>query len=434
MKHSLLLMLIVSGYCYGQSEFQIYSSGLIYDQPTMTKLGHIVDSLNVRFRTCDLAHPYYSFPQGKASYVSVPSKAARKLIESGISYEEYVKRFPKNILTQNLWIIKTHYTNYQEKQFIEYTGLPYGYDQQPSISVKEKSANDKTSGWVISEDGTEAFYFKKLEGTELPFNYARLVQYVDCMIDTTVQIYFPQAKGEVYQRVNESSKAYEFIAWANKFPNQPVMPDYKNSDDKNFNSLYAIYRNKFAIWDSLRIINLDKQMTKSSYWKNLLNDSKEESLATGNSDARLEFYVARYLSKEDALQLMRSRRVIGNCSQDQSPRYHAMNICKLAAETAKWDIFLRSHLDIMNDRFDRMSDGSYAWAGRKTYLKELEKLDINANDLLLGTCLRVQNVGGHHYWGSISRVGRALTDVSDKDKLEAELMTMIQPPADSILI
>jgi len=62
MKHSLLLMLIVSGYCYGQSEFQIYSSGLIYDQPTMTKLGHIVDSLNVRFRTCDLAHPYYSFP------------------------------------------------------------------------------------------------------------------------------------------------------------------------------------------------------------------------------------------------------------------------------------------------------------------------------------------------------------------------------------
>src|SRR6185369_1933666 len=107
------------------------------------------------------------------------------------------------------------------------------------------------------------------------------------------------------------------------------------------------------------------------------------------------------------------------------PRYHAMNICKLSAETAKWDIFLRSHLDIMNDRFDRMSDGSYAWAGRKTYFKELEQLDIKAVDLPIGTCLRVANVSDNHYWGSIGRVGRALVDVPDKDALENRLLTMI---------
>ena len=97
----------------------------------------------------------------------------------------------------------------------------------------------------------------------------------------------------------------------------------------------------------------------------------------------------------------------------------------LSAETAQWDIFLRSHLDIMNDNFERMSDGSYAWGGRKTYLKELEELDIAATDLLLGTALRVENVDDNHYFGSIGRVGRALADTEDKDALEHRLVTMI---------
>jgi hypothetical protein len=103
-----------------------------------------------------------------------------------------------------------------------------------------------------------------------------------------------------------------------------------------------------------------------------------------------------------------------------------MEICQLAAETTQWDIFLRSHLDIMNDRFERMSDGSYAWEGRKTYLKELEALDIPAVDLLLGTCLRVDNVSENHYFSSIGRTGRALTDADDKPALEARLLTMVR--------
>lgn len=80
----------------------------------------------------------------------------------------------------------------------------------------------------------------------------------------------------------------------------------------------------------------------------------------------------------------------------------------------------------MNDRFERVSDGSYAWAGRKTYLKELEALDIPAVDLLIGTCLRVDNVSELHYWGAIGRVGRALADAEDKATLEQRLLTMVK--------
>ena len=110
---------------------------------------------------------------------------------------------------------------------------------------------------------------------------------------------------------------------------------------------------------------------------------------------------------------------------DSRPRTHAINICILAAQTAQWDIFLRSHLDIMNDNFQRMSDGSWAWEGRETYLKELEMLNIHATDLLLGTCLQTRSVNDNHYSGDIQRIGRALAETSEPDVVEKQMLTMI---------
>ncbi len=49
--------------------------------------------------------------------------------------------------------------------------------------------------------------------------------------------------------------------------------------------------------------------------------------------------------------------------------------------------------------FDRMSDGSYAYAGRKTYLKELEELNLDVVDLILGLSLRAENMAEKHYVG-----------------------------------
>ncbi|CAN5116318.1 hypothetical protein BH09BAC3_BH09BAC3_38230 [soil metagenome] len=423
MKLTTFLVLITTGCCFAQdNEFKIHSNGLIYDSSTMKTLGHIVDSLNVKFRTCDPSHPYLSYEQGFAHYVVAPSKAVRKLIHDGISFEDYARKYPRSIKRRNVWIKKSHYINYENENFVEYASLP-GKDEL-SIDLKNRKANDKTTGWILQDDDEGAFYLTGLSAQKLPPDLARLVQYVDCMVDTTAQVFFPDAKGAVYQRVNENTKAKQFIEWAESFPDEPSYPDYNKIE--NFDSAFNIFQPKYEAWDSLRMRHLDSQMQTSQYWKSLLMDARDEAFENSNSDARLEMYVGRYLSDADALRLMRGRRVIGNCSQDQSPRYHAMNICRLAAETAQWDIFLRSHLDIMNDRFERQSDGSYAWAGRKTYLKELEELDIDAIDLLLGTTLRVQNVSKNHYNGYINRTGRALADADDKDALELRMISMIQ--------
>ena len=116
---------------------------------------------------------------------------------------------------------------------------------------------------------------------------------------------------------------------------------------------------------------------------------------------------------------------MGSCSMDQRPRNHAVNIALLSAETANWEVFLRSHLNIMNDRFERASDGSYAQATRNTYIRELEELEINVPDLMLGISIWVENPGKHHYFGNISRVGRALSETRHATEIEKSILEMV---------
>ncbi|MCB0643757.1 MAG: hypothetical protein KDC44_19050, partial [Phaeodactylibacter sp.] len=130
--------------------------------------------------------------------------------------------------------------------------------------------------------------------------------------------------------------------------------------------------------------------------------------------------------KQALLEEMRRTKVIGMCSQDEAPRTHAMRIAILSAESVNWETFLRAHLDIMNDRFERVSDGSYAWGERQTYIRELEELDIDVNSLLLGTALRISNAPVNHYYGSISRLGRALSESQKASEVETLMLEMIQ--------
>jgi len=130
--------------------------------------------------------------------------------------------------------------------------------------------------------------------------------------------------------------------------------------------------------------------------------------------------------KRALLDDMRSTRVVGFCSMDSRPREHAVNIALLSAETTNWEIFLKSHLDIMNDRFERKSDGSYAWEGRNTYIKELEELNINVSDLIFGISFRMENTAKNHYYGSIGRIGRALSESKNRKQIEEGILSIIK--------
>lgn len=355
---SSLVLLLLS--CYWgraqETEFAFYPSGLMYSEATMGHLQHIVDSLNLQFRQCDLDRTYYAKAQARAHYIRLEHtavKAAKKDLEDNISFADFVRKYPAAVLEEDLLVIRTPYTDEGGAEELEFSSIPLNGKYEHELTVSgdlEKRRSGWQQQWAFdyraeskyAKESLRAFYFtSEFASPALPENYARLIQYTDCMVDTTTQI------------IKEDAE-YGYVE----------LPQ-----------------------------NYQKQSLKK---------------------------------KRQLLDQLRSTRVIGQCSMDDSPRLHARNIAILSAETASWETFLRAHLNIMNDRFERVSDGSYAWAGRQTYIRELEVLNINVSDLLLGISLRVENPSNNHYYGSISRIGRALVETLHAAEIENAMLDMIR--------
>lgn len=425
---ALAFMLLVSAFGHAQ-EFKVYDNGLIYDNQTMARLGKIVDSLNIRFRNCDLAHPYYSLSQGFATQVSVPHAKALDAIQRDISLENYLRLYPQQ--TTKKWIVRYRYTNYKGKQLMILRAL--GEHYEATIDFNQTDFN-KEKGWIAGEKNT-AIYLHDVKPAEIPEKYGRLVQYVDCMIDTTALIFTGKAGDDRmwFESLNDNPKAELFLEYTKRAPGEPQLDEHffelnKNNSHK-LDSLMQAYATIYQRWQEQKYLHIENQMNIFPQLREWLEEGTKVALENGNSTDEFEVFVARYISKETALKLKRGCQVYGQCSMDSRPRQHAASICMLSAETAQWDIFLRSHLDIMNDNFHRVSDGSWARAERETYLKELEMLDIDAVDLLVGTCLSVQNVSENHYYGSTGRIGRALAEARNKDVVNEKLHEMIDDPA-----
>ena len=347
------LFFTISAYCQ-DGEFKVYPNGLIYSERTMSKLSHIVDSLNLKYKTCNFNTVFYSKSQTIGHIIKLEEgniKEAKKDMENQISLDDFLKKYPKATIERDALIIKSKYENYKKQNIVEFEHFDlksdYGFSiQSEDVSLYQKDFSNK---WLFeynkklsySEESLSAFYFPaNFSSVPIPQKYSQMVGYSDCLIDTTTTKFKDHLKD----------------GWVE-------LPEN---------------------WTSL---------------------SEKE--------------------KAKLLDEMRSTKVIGGCSQDSRPREHAIHIALLSAETYNWEVFLKSHLDIMNDRFDRMSDGSYAWGQRNTYIKELEELNINVPDLILGISFRLENPASNHYFGSIGRVGRALSETKNRSEIEQAMLSII---------
>jgi len=350
------LTIFLSSQLYGQTEFATYKNGLIYSEKTMNKLGHIVDSLNLKYKVCDFNKVFNSKLQTIGHIIHLDTndvKQAKRDLENNISFENFIVKYPNAEIERNVLVVKYKYTNYKEKEVVEFSEVDLNSDYGFEIIQDNKNNlynRPLKNSWIFdyneksnySKEEIRAFYFPE-DFKTIPLNakYSRQIGYSDCLIDT------------VTTKFKDNTKA----GW----------------------------------------VELPKN------WQTLSEKKKEKLLDE-----------------------MRSTKVVGGCSQDSRPREHAINIAMLSAETTNWEVFLKSHLDIMNDRFDRVSDGSYAYAQRKTYIKELEELDINILDLLIGISLRLENPAKNHYYGSIGRLGRAISESNNKEEFKTQILSMVE--------
>ena len=413
---------------FGQ-EFQVYDNGLIYSPAAMHKLGTIVGGKNNEFRECELNKEFMSVLQTKGAFFKIKTRkrsALKRELEGNISLEDFIERYTHEKDVKLKLITRQFYVDRENDSIFRLKERPDGN----SLDILVKDWNGMSSkDWVFdfsNKKYVEVVYLvDEFRSKPIPYKYARMIQYSECLIDTTQQVFKDTANrtGVYYGRQGSTIKRERFLKHIdNSFSIKRPRIDFEKDDSQEYFQKMHDSINEWEISKKNYVANV---LSFQEDFCKLLHEAYLEAVEHKNSTDEFEGYVAAHLSKSKALELKRNRRVIGGCSMDMSPRIHAMNIAQLSAESYSWDIFLRSHLNIMNDRFDRVSDGSWAWAARKTYIKELEELDINVPDLIIGISFRVQNPAQGHYYGSIGRTGRAIAESSEIEKFEKELREII---------
>lgn len=439
MKKVVLLFLVAIGLrCQAQyTEFKESTKGLIYPDSTMNLLKNIVDSLNLKFKVCDMNKVFYARPQTRAHYISFTNKHAddaKRDMEDNISFEAFIEKYPSAHVSKDELVTKMKYSNEDGIAKIEYAsiGLNHGSGNEIEVYANDRCNYGSQKGkWIFNYNRKEKYLDERVVGfyfledfvsDPIPIEYSNLIQYGECLIDSNTEVMLTKPNYN-YQAhdgntdLNAIDRLMVFVQEKTKKPSYPA----SDSD-----SAYAEYETRFDEWQTQRFRILDSIHLHDQSFKTALSKAVEYALKNNESGEEFEEYVGRYYSLKTELQLKRSRYVIGGCSMDSRPRMHALAIAELAANTVNWEVFLRSHLNIMNDRFARMSDGSYAWKNRKTYIKELEELNINVLDLLIGISMRAEGVCKNHYYATIYRVGRALSESKDADLFQEQVLKMIE--------
>lgn len=441
-----LLFLLFPFGSIGQSEFGQEKNGLIYSDTTMHQLKHIVDSLNLKHKVCQQRSVYEAMEQGIGHYFTLEGdgvKEARKAMDKGIGFKEVKNKFTKANIQEARYLLRYEDKDYDDSSIVVYETIALNSSTGAGFRLPGtlKDSHEPLKGkWIYqyepkseySKESLEAFFITEdFRARQIPDLYAGMIQYADCLVDTTQTIfrYNHNTQSRMFYRSDEddttSGPALEFMRYFESSLNLPKHPTYdynggeesRKEYEKQAHAWFAERRRRadsFAATDICQRALLDATVKTMS--------AKDKPVDT---EDEFEGLVEKYISKGDALEMKRRRLVMGGCSQDQSPRYHALAIARLSAETVNWEIFLRAHLDIMNDNFERLSDGSYAQAQRKTYIKELELLDINVEDLLLGISLRFKEANPNHYYGNLGRLGRAISETNDKEAFERKMLQMI---------
>lgn len=420
-------------------EFRIYDNGLIYSDTTMQKLQIVVDSLNLKYRSCEPYKEYYTVKQAIGYYVELDSglniAEAAENVGYDIDYDYFLRRYPKASVKKVL-VVKAMTNGYKGTPMMDYEIVSAENISGGGISVKDTSlySQSQVKGWVYrysersnySPESLTAFYFPDgFTQQKIPFQYARMIQYADCMIDTSAQLFDDSAvvTGGLFFDLEEKTGAgkateafFEYVHQQTNYPNE----EKAKKEGKDFWDLRREWAQKTR-WEII-----DRKLAHSDTFRALLENAINEVLANGGNVPGLEPYAERYYSLDAALDLMRTRIVAGSCSEDEAPREHVRDIAILSARASRWDVFVRAHLDIMNDRFYRTTDGFYAWGDRQTYIKELEELGIDVPGMLLGTNFRMENPSGNHYFGRPGRLGRALTESNDITGVEQQMAAIIE--------
>ncbi|MBC7552411.1 MAG: hypothetical protein H7257_00375 [Taibaiella sp.] len=400
-----------------------YPNGLIYHDTTIRKMQKIVESMQTNYSKVKHVPNYKSLKQGLCNYIIMDTGDLNQALEdimNKIGFEQFLKKYPHARCQQAVTVVESHKLGERYGYVTRYQLADLEMGDEFDITDASYYYNDNDEGRWGYDTGREypdyklhlkAIYFtSNCRQQVIPAKYSSLVHFVDYIIDTSTTL-FRYVTGKQYAK---------HWLYDDEMPTlyTPFFDRFYAYIDSACHCRRVDSKSKFC--DSFIAVLL-----KQDTFRHLFSNAVQEAIRVGIESEDFEYLVEKYDSKKHALQLKRERIVYGTCMEDDAPRIHEFEIARLATEIGLWRVFIRAHISLMNENFNRHNDLSAIWTERLTYIKELEEMHLQTNKLLTGMAFSISDGAANHYTCSIWKIGRALADCKNTEYAEEVLFAAI---------
>lgn len=422
----------------------------------MKRLHFIADSLNIQYKSC-VKKDWSAFDQtiGFDFYETDTNKITKLIL--AFKNGESLAYIQKNIISEKRYsltdtslVIRSNYYNEDTKTYktqvatlgnrrIIENSIDFDLNNDSLLPAKDGGywIYCKNENWYDSKKDELTYFYviNPFQKFKIPSYYNDFINYSQCIVDTNTDVYAENAESsqdrrECYEKTMVLQK--KFISRIDSIiykKNEPIRPQYyrgKNQDSlKLYRKKFLLYISKYLKWEKEKVFYVNKVLHKRKDFDELALNAWKEASDSNCYDFEFIDNLAKYYSQKLAFHLKRSVYPIGISSLDSSPREYLIELAILAADVGRWDVFLRAHLNMMNDYARRNSDNSMAARNRGVYIKELDQLPINLDKMFIGMLFRIDNAPKFHYYNTLTRSATAMALSRYQMKFKSLLFTVL---------
>ena len=374
-------------------------------------------------------HEYYSRPQAVGNYVLFEGSRAERalnLIEQNFQFDALLRQIKPKDSVSNLLLTVNTYIDVRcdvKQSVFGWTGvcdLRHSVDIDADLDVVNTC---RRGDWLFKYidapeykyKGLQAFYLvTDFQQTRIPSGYAQYINYLDQMTNPMEDVLFDDAKCCRHDTCYAEVGAFDnFLQWLVPIASGDSLPDEYD--------YYDVLNNP----DDSCFARIDRLMAGTKLFHRMLDLAVESAFEHQCYFELLEELAARYRSNELALRLKRSHFPVPDCCMDSSPFMHRRAIALLAAQTAEWNIFLRTHLDLFYDDYRKNPDGTYEFLGDRTMIPVMQEFGLDVKALLLGSVLNAGNRHKNAHSARTYNIGNVIARMPDHENLLQDIRSMI---------
>lgn len=405
----------------------------LYDSVVINQLKSLYEEKEELFYSCVNDRSYTSLAIGTATFIDAgefTKDSSKDLIDNKPDLEVLKKKMPGLKVFYNVPVVRHQYVDYKGNVKYRYTAYTY---LKPNTYNGDKYA---AKGYLV--DGyhsSNGMYHRNaiwlnddFANVAIPQKYADLINYIDCVISPESKIFtlsqhYPKAPKKHFYLDTEIDTLMSYVSHKVDLP-QLATEKRPNSDILSRKSIEK-NRKIRTIRKRMQLDWVSKYGSTDTTFLNLYHQAKYSDYDNYQSDF-FEEMVNVLDGPEAVLQLKRSRVVHGSCSMDNKPVNHLKNIAKYAVLANNWNVFVRSHMDIVNDRFSSVVYSNYGEMSRNTPIIAFVKIGMNLAKLFCGSILTAADCRKNHYQSGSQRIGRAISNLQNPQPCLSILRDMIK--------